>query len=371
MSTPAEKIEERIRAGKRWKANGQAKPKQADVDPVESFMSKFKMTQAQADAISDPTWVEPGLFVDGHIIAVVSKPNGGKTTVLFHLACQWAHDTDRTVVFVHADTNPSDAKRMLQIAQRHGVNYLTPDLMLGQSMRDVVEDLKNLAASEADLRGHVWLFDTLKKMTNVIQKEGLRNLLALLRKLCMKGMTCILLAHTNKYKNADGEYQYEGTGDLEADVDELIYFEPQESADGSLIVSTRCAKRRAQIELVTWDIHPDRTVSQRDEYVDVAAQAKRAAQREKDSPVIEAISEALSTSPRKQTELIEHCRQYRQTEKRVRAVLREYSGELWKAEKLFEKNAWRYELLPGGTANSRTPLPDCRTGRTDERMADV
>lgn len=370
MSTPAEKIEERIRAGKRWKANGHAKLQKEAADPIESFMRKFKMTQAQADAIADPTWVEPGLIADGHIVAVVAKPNGGKTTIMFHLACQWAHDTSRTVVFVHADTNPSDAKRMLQIAQRHGVSYLTPDLMLGQSMRDVVEGLKQLAASDVDLRGHVWLFDTLKKMTNVIQKEGLRNLLALLRKLCMKGMTCILLAHTNKYRNADGEYQYEGTGDLEADVDELIYFEPQENADGSLIVSTRCAKRRAEIESITWEIHRDRTVTQRDEYVDVAAQAARAAQREKDSPVIEAISEALNGGAKKQTELIEHCSQYRQAEKRVRAVLREYSGELWKTEKLFEKNAWRYELLAGGPANSRTPVPDCRTGRTEMHAVD-
>jgi hypothetical protein len=180
----------------------------------------------------------------------------------------------------------------------------------------------------------------------------------MLRKLSARGMTCILLAHTHKYKNQDGEYQYDGTGDQEADVDELIYFEPQENSDGSLIVSTRCAKRRAEIAAITWDIHRDRTVTRRGEYVDVAEQVKRAAQREKDAPVIEAISEALADTPKKQTEIIEHCRQYRQTEKRVRAVLREYSGELWKAEKLFERNAWQYELMIPAYP------PDCRTDRT-------
>lgn len=358
MSSPAEKIEQRLREGRRLKPVA-TQPKPA-ADPL-AFLSRFQMTKEQAEEISDPTWVEPGLVADGHIVAVVAKPNGGKITILFHLACKWAADPHRTVVFVHADTNPSDAKRMLQIAQRHGVNYLTPDFMLGQSMRNVVEELQQLAQTDVDLTGHVWLFDTLKKMTNVIQKEGLRNLLGLMRKLCMKGMTCVLLAHTNKYKNADGEYQYEGTGDLEADVDELIYFEPQENPDGSLIVSTRCVKRRAEIQPMTWDIARDRTVTTRSEYVDVAAQALQAAQREKDAPVIEAVTDALVSGPKKQTEIIEHCRGFHQTEKRVRAVLRAYSGELWSAEKLFERNAWRYTLK----GNSRIPLPDCRTDGTE------
>jgi hypothetical protein len=186
----------------------------------------------------------------------------------------------------------------------------------------------------------------------------------MMRKLSARGMTCILLAHTNKYRNADGKFQYEGTGDLESDVDELIYFEPQENPDGTLTVSTRCEKRRAEMTPMTWDIHRDRTVTQRSEYIDVASQAEEALQREKDQPVIEAVTESLSLGPKKQTEVIAHCQRLKQTEKRVRAVLRTYSGKLWLAEKLFEKNAWRYELV-SRTGSPASPLPNCRTGGTD------
>ena len=42
-----------------------------------------------------------------------------------------------------------------------------------------------------------------------------------------------------------GEFVFEGTADLESDVDELVYFEPRENPDKSLTVSTRCTKRRA------------------------------------------------------------------------------------------------------------------------------
>src|SRR5262249_1271194 len=127
--------------------------------------------------------------------------------------------------------------------------------------------------------------------------------------------------------------------------DELIYFDPRENPDGSLTVSTRCAKRRAEIAQLTWDIHRDRTVTRRADYVDVASEAAEYAQREKDEPVIEAVTECLSTGPKKQTEIVAHCAQFKLGLNRVRAVLKRYSGELWRSEKLFQANAWRYELL--------------------------
>jgi len=315
----------------------------ATLDPF-SWLEEHEMTDTEVQQIAEATFIEGFFIVEGHLIAIVAKPNGGKTTIVFGLACAWPK-LGYQVVYVHADTNPADAKRMHEIARQHNVRYLTPDLKVGKRMLDVVEELEKLASSDADLSGWVFIFDTLKKMTNVIQKSALRDLLMFLRKLSARGMTIIVLAHTNKYKNAEGEYQYEGTADLEADVDELIYFEPRENPDGSLTVSTRCAKRRANIVPMTWDIGKDRSVTRRDEYVDVAGEAQKAKQREEDSAVIEAVTECLSAGSKKQVEIITHCQPLKITEKRVRRVLIAYSGELWKAEKLFEKNAWRYHLL--------------------------
>lgn len=315
-----------------------------NADPF-SWLEEHQMTDTEAQEISDPTWIEPGFIVESHLIAIVAKPNGGKTTIIFELACKWAQ-RGYNVAYVHADTNPADAKRMREKALQHDVRYLTPDLKVGKSMLNVVEELDRMAESPADLAGWVFIFDTLKKMTNVIQKAALRDLLMLLRKLSSRGMTVIVLAHTNKYKNAEGEYQYEGTGDLEADVDELVYFEPRENPDGTLTVSTRCGKRRAHLQPMTWDIGspPDLIVTRRTEYVDVHGETHKAKQQEKDAPVIEAITECLEAGPKKQSEVIQHCKSIA-SERRVRPVLMRYSGELWKAEKLFQKNAWRYELI--------------------------
>ncbi len=310
------------------------------------WMEGYALTENEAEQISDPTWVEPGLIVQGHVIAIVAKPNGGKTTIVFHLGCRWA--ASYTVVYVDADTNPADAKRKLRLAQQYGVRYLTPDLKVGKSMRGVVDELERLASSDVDFSRQVWIFDTLKRLANVISKESLKHVLALMRKLSSRGMTCILLGHTNKYRNDDGEYQFEGTGDLESDCDELIYFEPRENDDKSLTVSTRCTKRRANIEPKTWDIDPNRNVTERREYVDMAAEHRRDEQREQDETLIELISEHLGAGPRKQLELVEHCAPYKYTHKRVRAVLKRYRGRLWLESRLPEKNALEYRLIPRG-----------------------
>lgn len=312
-------------------------------DPL-AWVEDYMLTDEEAEQISDPIWVEPGFIVEGHVVAIVAKPNGGKTSIMFWYASKWASE-GRDVFYVDADTNPSDAKRKRRLAKEHGLNYITPDLKQGKTMRNVVEQLERLAKSNADLTGQVWCFDTLKKMANVINKDSLKHTMGLMRKLSSRGATLILNAHTNKYQNAEGQYQYEGTGDLESDCDELIYFEPRENEDGSLTVSTRCVKRRADISEFTWDIHADRSVTRRDHYLDVAEEQRRQEQREKDEPVIALIAECLSPGPKKQHEIIKHCGDSHIGNKTVLRVLKSYRVKLWMESRL-DKNAKEYRLVP-------------------------
>lgn len=330
------------------KPTGTAVPDGTKVADPLAWIEDYKLSNEETELLSDPAWVVPKLIAEGHVVAVVAKPNGGKTTILFHIACDIA--TRYTVVYVDADTNPADAKRRRFLATEAGVHYLTPEFKVGKSMRDVVVDLERMAAGDVDLTGHVWFFDTLKKMANVINKDSLKATLALMRKLSARGLTVVLLGHTNKYRNADGEYVFEGTNDLMADVDELLYFEPRENPDKSLTVSTRCTKRRADIGEFTWDVGADRIVTQRDHYVDVAAEERRQEQEEADSTAIEAIRECLANGPKKQTEIVAHCATYRMHDKRVRKVLRNYRGRHWLESKLSEKNALEYRLIPRMTA---------------------
>ncbi len=326
------------------------------------WMEDYELSDAEAEKLADPEWVYEGLIPEGHIVVFAAPPNGGKTTVLFHLACTHIVDRGYDVVYVHADVNPSGAKAMRAEAVRANVRYLTPDMKVGKSMEDIVRHLDQLSNSDVDLTGQVWFFDTLKKMGDVIQKTGMKKLFQMFRRLCAKGMTVCLLAHTNKWKDSDGNWKFEGVGDLESDCDDLIYFDPDKGPDGSLVVSTVCevgrGKRRADIEPMTFEISADRKVARSREYVDVAQKQARAAQRETDEPIIAALTEVLtSEGTMKQYELIAFAKAASSTfnEKRTRAVLRRYSGDLWRADKLGMKNAWEYSLYPSPCRTEKLP----------------
>jgi hypothetical protein len=97
---------------------------------------------------------------------------------------------------------------------------------------------------------------------------------------------------------------------------------------------------------MTWIIGADRSVRRLQRYVDVPAMAAMREQQETDQPVIEAISECLTAGAKKQLEIVEHCRGYRFSDKRVRAVLKRYRAKLWLERNLPKDNAKEYSAIP-------------------------
>lgn len=315
--------------------------------PDLSWVNSFMLTEEEADMISDPEWVYPNLIIQGHVIAIPAQPNGGKTTIFQWVAGQIAKDYQ--VFYVNADISGADAKDMVREARENGYSLLLPDMKSGLSMNDVVEQLERMNAEGGDYSGMVWIFDTLKKMTDVINKSKAKQLFQILRGLSAKGMTVVLLAHTNKYYGDDGKPIYEGTGDLRSDVDELIYLIPVKNEDGSMTVSTDPDKVRGAFEPITFNISPDREVSL-SEYVDVATLKKAESQYEQDATVIEAITEAIRAGKCKQTEIVGHCNDAcgigrRTVEKVLMRYLRE-PKRLWYRQRGFQNNTWLYSLEP-------------------------
>lgn len=318
---------------------------QQALDPF-SWTKKFTLSDEEAEMIADPKWVFPNLVIHGHVAVYPAPPNGGKTTIFNWVAGEIAGDYQ--VFYVNADISGSDAKLMQAQAKERGFSLLLPDMKAGLSMDDVVENLIAMNLQNQSYDSHVFIFDTLKKMTNVIHKDKAKELYKTLRGLSAKGMTIILLAHTNKYNDAEGKPIYEGTGDLRSDVDELIYLIPKKNDDGSMTVSTEPDKVRGSFEPLTFNISPDREVSLADEFIDVAEANRRSKQLQDDESIIQAVTEAITQEKFKQTEIISHCKELgiggrRQVEK----VLNRYSKQpvkLWQKQKAFQNNAIQYHL---------------------------
>jgi len=168
------------------------------------------------------------------------------------------------------------------------------------------------------------VFDTLKKMVDVINKGKARELYKTLRGLSAKGMTIVLLAHTNKHKGDDGKPIFEGTGDLRADVDEMIYLIPLKNDDGSMTVTTAPDKVRGNFQPITFEISPDRQVKQID-YVDVAKERQYEARREADADDIQVIDRILRTGAKNQSEIITACKEEDLSRRRVLNLLKRYT----------------------------------------------
>ncbi|MEJ1391468.1 MAG: AAA family ATPase [Candidatus Sedimenticola sp. (ex Thyasira tokunagai)] len=316
---------------------------------VFDWTSDFVLTDEEAEMISEPEWIIENLVIQGHVIAIVAEPNGGKTTLFFHLSGEMA-ESGYQVFYVNADISGGDAKSMVISAKEDGFTLMLPD-MAGQSMEQVVTRLQEMNDSGGNFESIIFIFDTLKKMTDVISKSKAKELYRLLRGLSAKGMTSILLAHTNKYKDAEGNPVFEGTADLRSDVDELIYLIPEKQPDSSMIVSTKPDKVRGAFTPISFELSPQREVKRLESYVDTAASVSQARQMEKDATVIEAITESIQKGQFKQSAIVAFCKEQGFGWRTTESVLKRYNSgnqsgqkELWRREKAMEKNAWVYQL---------------------------
>lgn len=335
-----------------------ADPKEPDAEPepimadnaddlMDELFGDFMLTDEQIEEIADPEWAYENLIVEGHLTIVASPANGGKTTVLNYIAGELAKEGYK-VNYFNADVGAGDSKYYYHYAKKHGFNLYLPDMGVGGGMIGVIEQLKRLNDAGHSLKGHIFFFDTLKKMADMINKSDVKNLLALFRKLTAKQATVVCLAHTNKYHDKDDKPVFEGTGDIRNDVDELIYFNPVKNADGSMTVSTFNDKVRADFtSALTFNIDADRTVELSEQFVDTYDASKRQAYRDKNADVIEAIKVALSNGERNQSEIVELVKSGMTASKsRITRTLGMFDGADWVCRiELRNNNTHWYRLI--------------------------
>lgn len=312
------------------------------------WVRDFTMTQDEIDELADPEWIFENLIIAGHLIVIPAEPNAGKTTIM-EWVCGQISATHR-IIYVNSDISGGDAKSAYQRAKDGKYELLLPDMKAGLSMDDVVEKLTVMNTSGGDFSDVVMVFDTLKKMVEVINKHQSRQLYKLLRSLTAKGMTIILLAHTNKYKGEDGLPVFEGTIDLRADVDEMIYLIPYQHDDKAMTVSTSPDKVRGSFQKISFAISPppDRSVKLIP-YVDTKRKIELENQRDDDAEDVAVIDGLLEQGCLNQTKIIELCKLQNISKRRVQTLLARYCGgsePLWVRNNIATHNSAVYEKNP-------------------------
>ncbi|SMC59752.1 AAA family ATPase [Polynucleobacter kasalickyi] len=302
--------------------------KTESLNPFEGIL-EMEVTDEIVSKIADAKFAWKELFPQGHLIILVAKANGGKTTFMTHVAGEMVTNGYK-VLYVNADAGASQIKEYYQHAKDNGYKLINFDLTNGSS-ETVINQLENMAIADYDFSDTVIILDTLKKFCDLMQKTSSKVFYTLLRTLTAKGMTVICLAHANKYDDKEGMPIYEGTGDTRNDSDELFYLIPVRNPDGTMTVSTNTthttAKSRAKLKDISFTITADRKVEILNKHIDTLVLSQYQRDLENDSEIVNFILDRIEFKSLSVTELHDFSKnnQLGYSRKDLETVLKRYS----------------------------------------------
>ena len=180
------------------------------------------------------------LAVMGELTIFGAPPNGGKTllTIAGIIESVKAGRVDGTKIFyINCDDNQRGAISKTEILEPLGIQMVVPVLADRKKTGGERFDLGAILRRKIDkntIKGEVIILDTYKKFMSVMNKDDQREFNIILRDFVTCGGTVLALAHTNKNKNAEGQYVLGGTSDLKDDADCCWITDPVDTEGGRL-----------------------------------------------------------------------------------------------------------------------------------------
>ena len=156
----------------------------------------------------------------GQSTVIYAKPNHGKTLLMIWLlikAVECGDINPDDVFYINADDHHKGATQKLKLAEKHGFRMLVPGYK-GFNAGMLAEYLAALIDQGA-AHGKVVILDTVKKFTDIMDKKKGSAFGESVRQFVSHGGSVIMLAHTNKHRNAEGNLIFSGTSDLVDDAD--------------------------------------------------------------------------------------------------------------------------------------------------------
>lgn len=197
---------------------------------VSDKLDKYIATDAQMDAfvesLGQHLFVLNGIAYIGQHTVLYARPNTGKTLLTLNLltdAIQQGCIDSTLIYYVNADDTARGLAEKHKLCAMHGFNQLTPNWSVVKDQApitpDLIIDAMQTAIDEHEASGMVFILDTLKKFTNIMDKAKSSAFSTGVRAFCQRGGTVISLAHTNKHKDLDNKVVAGGTSDIVDDCD--------------------------------------------------------------------------------------------------------------------------------------------------------
>ena len=324
-----------------------------------SGQSEIMKTKMLADR-----YVLDRIAILGQATTIYAKPNTGKTLLVLWMlieSIKAGRISGENVYYINADDDYKGLVYKTSLAEKHGFQMLAPghndfeSVALQGYMRQMIDD--------ETASGTVIILDTLKKFTDLMEKKKGSAFMNRAREYVSNGGTLIMLAHTNKNRDADGKAVFGGTSDVVDDCDCAFILDEVAKTNTTkqvLFENIKCRGDVANELAFSYSVEEGKNYQYRLESVELAdknatAKAKEekiaADARAKDQEVIDAITETIEQGITQKTPLIvaaHDCSGI--SRRRLTTVLTRYKGtdfskgDLWR-EEVGDKNAKNYHLL--------------------------
>ncbi len=199
---------------------GTKKPAQQSIlDRLTSLSATNRIEEMESN-LSNDFYIFDDMALGGVITLFYAWPNTGKTLLFLHFiieSIKKGRVSGNDVFYINADDNYKGLYTKAKIAKDHGFHMISPQ-EAGVAPGDVLTILQGLA-HEDEIKSKVIIMDTLKKFTDMMNKNAQAALYDVLRMLVTKGASVIIAGHANKHKDHDGRLIYEGTADTMNDID--------------------------------------------------------------------------------------------------------------------------------------------------------
>lgn len=201
------------------------KKKKTNIGKANNIFEVFEDMTVTNEMVEHIESIKPlykDVIAKGHIVGFIGLPNSGKTTLMRFFVEKLTKKY--SVVYVNMDIGPDEIKYQQKHANKFKYKLISPNFT-NSSNQKVLEKIEAIGDSGMDLSNAVMIVDSTKKLVKVNQKDIAADFLEVLRKANSKGMTIILLMHTTKYRDADGNLIHAGTQDFIDDIDETNFIE--------------------------------------------------------------------------------------------------------------------------------------------------
>lgn len=331
--------------------NAQAEPTEKPTFSFSQFSLNGKSAVMREKMLND-TFVLDDIAILGQATAIYAKPNTGKTLLVLWMlieSIKAKRVKGENVFYINADDTYKGLVTKLEIAERYGFQMIAPSH--GGFETNQFHNYIRKMIDENTAHGVVIILDTVKKFTDLMDKKQATNFMKIGREFISSGGTLIMMAHTNKNRDANGKVVFAGTSDVVDDCDCAFILDEVTKTDFKKQVLFENFKSRGD---VARELSFTYSVIEKQSYkdlidsvqpVDIATieQAKKEkvvmAKFEKDKHAIDAITDAIKQGNHKRLDLIKFANEsWGVPRRKLNDILDEYTGE-----KLSNSSLWRLQ----------------------------